>query len=114
MHTPAVLHVPDWQYDDAVPEVQPDWPFTAPHFPFEPHMFDTHWFDAVQAVALAAPQVFVVTLQAAVAQVALAFPPVQTPLCSPSFGMATPAPFFAVHVNVLRAQYCPLAHSPST
>ena len=113
LQVPLVLQEPDWHSAEA-PAEQPLWPFARPQRLLLPHLFCTHWLSAVQAVLLAAAQVFVVALQAAVAQVAVAFPVVQVPVCSPSLGTATPAASLALQVKLERSQYCDALQSPST
>ncbi len=89
MQTPPVLQAPDW-HDAVLPGVQPLWPSAKPHLPFAPHTFATHWFAFVQATPFAAAQVFVVALQAPVAQTSVAAAASQVPLRIPSVGIAVP------------------------
>jgi hypothetical protein len=110
----STLHAFDWHTPVFV-EVQPAWPFARPHLPFDPHAFVTHSLPFVQlVVTFGPPQVFVVALQPVLSQVALAFEVLQTPVWSPSFGIATPFALSAVHAPVLRLQCWFAAQSAST
>ena len=80
-----------------------------------PQTFTTHLFAApAQAAPFAPAQVFVVALQRAVVQTAVAFPLVQVPVCSPSLGMAAPAESLETHSMEARLQYWAELQSLST
>jgi hypothetical protein len=111
---PFTLQVFDW-HTPVFAAVQPASPFTRPHLPSVPQAFVTHWFAFVHAVVTFGPaQVFVVALHVVLSQVALAFDVLQTPVWSPSFGIATPFDLSAVQMPVLRLQCWFAAQSAST
>ena len=108
------MHTFDWhRVGSAV--VQPDSPSARPHFPFEPHTFVTHWFAFPQLVVTFGPaHVFVTALHLPDWHVASAFASLQTPVWSPSFGIATPFALSSTHVSAFRSQCFAAGQSPST
>lgn len=81
--------------------------------PFEPHALTTHWVAAVHASPVASAQVFVVGLHAPLAHTACAAEAVQTPVRTPSVGIASPATSFGLHAWAARSQRSPEAQSLS-
>jgi hypothetical protein len=111
MHRPALaLHAPDWQRL-AVAVVQPVAPSEIPHFPLW-HVFVVHWFAAVHAAPTAAAQVFVAALQTPAAHTTSA-PGSQTPVRTPSLGIAAPGASLARHARLACSQYCEAPQSLS-
>lgn len=111
---PSTLHALDW-HTPVFAAVQPASPFTSPHLPSVPQALVTHWFAFAHAVVTFGPaQVFVVALHVVLSQVAVAFDVSQTPVWSPSFGIATPFDLSAAQMPVLRLQCWFSAQSAST
>jgi len=83
--------------------------------PFEPHTLVTHSFALPHAVVTFGPaHVFVTALHSPDWHVARAFASLQTPVWSPSFGIATPFALSSTHVSVFRLQCFDAAQSAST
>ena len=95
MHAAPALQVPDW-HTTAAPGVHEASPFARPHLPLLPQAFVTHWFAAPHVVPFTVAQVLVAVLQAPLTQTAPASEHV--PVCSVSFGIATPAASCALQV----------------